>query len=72
MKRVNFKELNETAFDVAIHDLLTRPNGYKAQSKQFDEINQWLTDNDIKALVGVMYATFYNKDDAFAFRMRWA
>ena len=71
MSRVNFKELNENTFDVAIDQILQQPSGYAAQSKQFEEIDKWCKDNNIKAIVGVMYATFRNKEDQFAFKMRW-
>ena len=71
MSRVNFKELNDK-FDLNIQHMLLAPS-YKASADKFDEMYEWAQTNcEGKVIMGVVYASFDNADDAFAFKMRWS
>ena len=61
-KRYNFKELNETTHDCQW------PNGVK----QKDAL-KWVDENiQGEYLTGAAYITFFDKEDAFLYRMTWA
>jgi len=70
-KRYNFKELNEQTIDIKLNYSLNSSGDFKKQQKRFNEIEQWIKDNDITMILGLVYATFYSEEDALLFQLRW-
>ena len=60
--------------DVKIKEnmVVTATRAYTNQNNRYDTMARWLKDNCTgKTIIGLMYVSFEDKNDAFAFKLKW-